>query len=167
MDEQEQRIRNIVEQFAKKLPKLSDGRIDYSDSDAAPVITVFIRFRDRILLLKRSDKVATYRGKWNTVSGYLDEPRPIREKVLEEIQEEVGIGEDNILSIHIGETYEVKDTEINKTWIVHPVLAQLKSRPAIRLDWEHTEYKWVRAEELRNFETVLKLEKSLEEAKGL
>lgn len=162
MDEQERKILNTIEEFAEKLPKFPDGRIDYSNSNAAPVITVFIKHKDKILLLKRSGKVSTYQRKWNTVAGYLDELKPIKEKILEEIQEELGISEDNILSIHIGETYKFTDAEANKTWIVHPVLVELKIKPEIKLDWEHTEYKWIKPEELKEFDTVPKLDRSLE-----
>jgi len=164
MEEKEWKILKTIEEFANKLPKFPDGRIDYSKSDTAPVITVFIKHRDSILLLKRSDKVRTYQGKWNTVAGYLDERRPIREKILEEIKEELGISEDNILSIYLGEPYEFTDEKANKTWIVHPVLVELKNKPEIKLDWEHTEYKWIRPEELKDFDTVPKLGKSLENA---
>jgi len=161
MDEREQKILKTIKRFAGKLPSFPDGRIDYSDSDIAPVITVFIKYKDKILLLKRSDKVRTYQGKWNTVAGYLDELKPIRNKVLEEIQEELGINEDNVLSIHIGESYEFTDIEINKTWIVQPVLAVLKNEPEVKLDLEHTECKWIKPEELKDFDTVPKLNKSL------
>ena len=159
----EQKILEIIKQFDEKLPKFPDGRIDYSNSDTAPVITVFIEYQNNILLLKRSDKVRTYQGKWNTVAGYLDELKPIREKVLEEIREELGIERDNnILSIHIGEFYQFTDIEVNKTWIVYPVLIKLRNKPEIKLDWEHTEYKWIKPKEIKNFDIVFNLENSLE-----
>ncbi len=160
----EKGILKTIETFAKKLPKFPDGRIDYSNSNTAPVITVFIKYEDRILLLKRSDKVSTYRGKWNTVAGYLDEVKPIGEKILEELNEEVGISESEILTIHPGKSYKYKDTAINKTWLVNPILIKLKHRPEIRLDWEHTEFKWIKPEELKNYDTTPKLEKSLKNA---
>lgn len=164
MDEREHKILKTIKGFAEKLPSFPDGRIDYSNSAIAPVITVFIKYKDKILLLKRSDKVRTYQGKWNTVAGYLDELKPIREKVLEEIKEEIGINEDNFLSIRIGEPYEFTDFEVNKTWVIHPILVELKYKPDIKLDWEHTEYKWIKPEELKEFEVVSNLDKSLENA---
>ncbi len=162
MDKKEEKILKTIEKFAKKLPKFSDGRIDYSNSDIAPVITVFIKSKGEILLLKRSNKVRVYQGKWNTVAGYLDEVKPVREKVVEEVKEELGISKDNISLIHMGKPYEFTDTEVNKTWIVQPVLVELKKRPEIKLDWEHTEYKWIKPEELKKFDIVSNLDKSLE-----
>jgi isopentenyldiphosphate isomerase len=162
MSKREQTMLAIIKGFADKLPKFPDGRIDYSDSDTAPVIIVFVKYQDKILLLKRSNKVRAYRGKWNTVAGYLDELKPLREKALEEVQEELGINEDNILLFRIGESYEFTDVEVNKTWIVNPCLIELKDEPVIKLDWEHTEYKWIKPEELREFDVVSKLDTSLE-----
>ena len=83
----EQKIIETLRELAKKLPKFPDGRIDYSNSDTALVITVFIKNKDKILLLKRSSKVSTYQGKWNTVAGYIDEPKPIREKITKLCQD--------------------------------------------------------------------------------
>jgi len=164
MRKREQEIFNTIKKFAKKLPKFPDGRIDYSNSDIAPVITVFLRYKDELLLLKRSNKVRAYQGKWNAVAGYLDELKPIREKALEEIKEELKISKSEISSVHIGESYQFIDAKIKKTWIVYPVLAELRSKPKIVLDWEHTEYKWIRSKELKEFDVVSNLDKSLENA---
>lgn len=164
MSIQEQEILETIKEFAKKLPKFIDGRINYSNSDTAPVITVFIKYKDKILLLKRSDKVSVYQGKWNTVAGYLDEPKPIVEKIVEEIKEELGIQEDNILSHKLGEPYKFTDPTVNKTWIVHPVLVELRNNPIIKLDWEHTKYRWIKSEKLKKFDIVPMVDESLKRA---
>ena len=161
MEAKEEKILTVIKDFSKKLSKFKDGRIDYSNSDIAPVITVFIKYKDRILLMKRSEKVLAYKKKWNTVAGYLDEIKPIQEKVVEEIEEELGIEKNNISSIFLGESYEFKDNEINKTWIVFPVLVELEKESEIKLDWEHTEYKWIKPKELENFDIVPNLQESL------
>jgi len=163
----EEEILKLLRELAEKLPRFPDGRIDYSNSDVAPVITIFIRYGDKILLLRRSDKVGTYKGKWNTVAGYLDEVKPIREKVLEELLEEVRIREDEVSSINFGESYEFVDQLISRTWIVYPVLVDLKERPEIKLNWEHEEYKWIDPKELKNYDTVPKLEESLKRVLNL
>lgn len=160
----EQEVLRIVEWFAKKLPKSSDGRIDYSGSKKALVITVFVKYKNEILLLKRSQKVDAYQGKWNSVSGYFDEVLPVREKILEEIEEELGIGENNILLIRLGRFYHFTDNDEVRTWIIFPTLVELKNKPKIKLDWEHTEYKWIKFEEMRNFDTVPNLKESLKNA---
>ena len=166
MNIQEQKILNIIKNFSEKLPRFSDGRIDYSNSDIAPVVIVFIKYKNEILLLKRSDKVRTYQGKWNMVAGYLDEVKPIQEKALEEIQEETKIDKKNILSIQIREPYKFIDSEIKKTWIIVPALAELKNKCEIKLDWEHSEYKWINPNKLKNFDVVSNLLESFKKAIG-
>jgi len=153
-----------IKKFSDKLPKFPDGRIDYSNSKIAPVITVFIKYQDRILLLKRSDKVSNYHGKWNTVSGYLDEVKPVKNKILEELKEELSIQEDIILNIQYGKYWKLVDKKINKTWLIYPVMVELKKKPLIKLDWEHTDCKWIRPEEISKFDIVTKLDKSLKNA---
>ena len=155
-------ILKIVEEFNKKLPNFSDGRIDYSRSDAAPVINVVVKFKDVFLLLRRSDKVSNYRGEWNVVGGYLDEVRPIREKVLEELDEELKIQENQIEVMEFGDAFEINDNTIGKKWIIKPVLVEMRDKPDVILDFEHTEFKWVNIEDLRNYKVVFGLEKTFE-----
>lgn len=161
MDPKEERLFEAVRQFAERLPKLADGRIDYSAAQRAAVVTCFVRFQGRILLLKRSERVGTYRGLWHTVAGYLDELKPLREKILEELEEELSLGRDLIGAIKIGEPFEFHDPALGKTWLVQPALAELNAEPRLKLDWEHTEHRWIRPEEIRSYPTVPKLEESL------
>lgn len=157
-------IQKTLAEFSKNLPKFPDGRIDYSNSDKALVLTCFIKYQDEILLLQRSDKVGTYRRMWNSVAGYIDEAVPIEEKVMEELGEELGITKDMLKNLKIGETYQFYDADINKTWITVPCLAELHEKPEIKLDWEHIDYKWISPEELPKFATVPNLDKSLKNA---
>lgn len=160
----ENKIYSLIESFANKLPCFPDGRIDYTNSDTAPVITVFICFKGKILLLKRSNKVLTYKKKWNTVAGYLDELKPINEKIYEELSEELGITIKDIKSIHIGKNYRFTDPFAKKTWIVHPVKVELSHDVKIHLDWEHTEFRWINPEDIDAFDTVPNAKVSLVKA---
>jgi 8-oxo-dGTP pyrophosphatase MutT (NUDIX family) len=145
----------------KKLPKFSDGRIDYSKSKECLVITVFIIYNKKILLLKRSGKVSTYRYKWNTVTGYIDENKTIFQKILEEIEEEIGLTQKNISSYKIYDSIEFTDKNIDKKWIIYPSIIELKNNPKIILDWEHSEYKWIFPKDILNYDIVPKLDLSL------
>src|SRR3989338_780766 len=157
---EEQKIMNEITKISRKLPKFPDGRIDYSNAKTCLVMSIFLRYKDEIILLKRSDKVGSFKGKWNTVSGYLDEIKPLKEKILEEVREELGFGEGDISSINIGNEYRV--TKIKKTWVLHPILIELNKKPEVKLDWEHTEFKWIKPEQIKDFDRVYGLEKSYE-----
>ena len=151
----EEYIFEIIKKLGADLPKFPDGRIDYTNSISAPVLIIFVRFQDRILLLKRSKKVNTYKGKWSSVAGYLDEIKPIRQKVLQELKEETNIGEDSIMDIKFGQSYKIKDDTVHKLWLRFPVLVELKEKPRIKLDYEHTDHKWIKPEEINKHDTPL------------
>jgi len=161
MNKQELDLSERFKELEKKLPKLNDGRLNYSKSKTCLVLTVFIKYKEKILLLKRSGKVGTYKNKWNTVTGYIDENKPLYQKIIEEINEEVGLKENDILSYKIFKPYEFMDKKINKKWIIYPSKIELKNNPKIILDWEHIEYKWIFPKDLTKFDTVPKLNLSL------
>ena len=151
----------IIRELARELPSFPDGRIDYTNAKICPVVTVFIKHKDEILLLKRSDKVTAYKGKWATVGGYIDEVKEVKEKVLEELREELGVLPSQIEHLHIASPYESKDPNIGVTWLVHPAIAVVKEKPVINLDWEHTESRWIKPHEMNSFDILNELDESL------
>ena len=158
-----QELSKLLKEF-ENLPRFPDGRIDYSNSNKALVLTCFVKFKDKILILKRSNAVSTYKGKWCTVAGYIDEEKPVSEKAFEELREELGIMKKDVAQLKTGMPYEFFDPEAKKTWIVFPVLAELKKMkkmPDLKLDWEHSAYKWIKPEELSSYDVVPNLDESL------
>jgi len=158
---EEERMLRIARRFYAKLPKFPDGRIDYTDSEVAPVMDVFVLHEGKILLLKRSNGVGYYKGMWSAVSGYIDELKPVGEMALKELREELGIERADIGEIKTGRDFRLRDRRIGKTWIICPVLVSLKGRLSIRLNWESAEYRWVRPGELKDFDTFPGLLQSL------
>ncbi len=150
----DKQVYDLIKSFADKLPHFSDGRIDYTDSDTAPVVTVFVTFKGKVLLLKRSNDVLTYKGKWNTVAGYLDDLKPLQEKIFEELSEELGITTTDIKTIHVGKPYTFTDSSTKKRWIVHPANVELTKKITIKLDWEHIEYRWIDPIDIDQYDTV-------------
>lgn len=125
------------------------------------VVTSFIRHRDRILLLRRSGRVGTYRGKWAGVSGYLEESTPLAQ-ALKEIYEETGLEESQVTLVSSGRPLEVSDKKLGTCWLVHPFLFETGAPEKIKLDWEHVEMRWVAPTELRLLSTVPKLAEAYE-----
>tara|TARA_Y100000310_G_scaffold331192_1_gene404321 strand:- start:702 stop:1310 length:609 start_codon:yes stop_codon:yes gene_type:complete len=150
-----------------KLPLFEDGRINYHGVRKTPVVTIFIKFESEILLLQRSEKVAHYRGKWNTVAGHLDEVKTVWEKAAEELSEEVGITSSHIASVKMGVPFKYVDESIDKEWFIHPVLVELKDKPAIVLDWEHTQFVWITPGELSGYDIVPKVDVGLDHVLSL
>jgi len=173
MTEQEVNYQETIKKFDKKLPKFvmegeSVERIDYHGVKEAPVLICFVKYKDsnstedKILLLKRSDNVMVYKGQWNTVAGFLDQAdKSLEEKVWEELGEEIGITKEQVTNLKKGEAYKVYDKEVNINWIIFPVRIELKTKPKIKLDREHTDFKWINPQEISNHKTIFGLEKSL------
>jgi len=59
--------------------------------DKKCIVTSFLRFQGKILLLQRSSKVGPYKGKWAGCSGYLEKDEDPFTRAVTEIQEELKI----------------------------------------------------------------------------
>lgn len=118
------------------------------------VVTVFLRRKDdRILLLRRSQQVGSYRGCWAGVSGYLEEPLPLQQ-ALKELREETGIEAQDVRLRVEAPMLEVRDGQLQRCWCVHPFLFDLIDPVDVTLDWEHETCRWVTPEEIATLETV-------------
>lgn len=125
------------------------------------IVTSFIRDNEKLLLLKRSNKVKSMKGLWAGISGIIEknEEPLIRAKI--EIFEEVGITEDKITLVKSAEEVRVNSPQYqNHEWKIFPFLFEVKN-PTIKLNWENSDFKWITIEELENYETVPSLEKVL------
>jgi 8-oxo-dGTP pyrophosphatase MutT (NUDIX family) len=139
------------------------SREDTGDLTRKPVVTAFLMRRGKILILRRSTAVGSYRERWSAVSGHLEEPTPLAQ-ALREIREETGLREDQLRLVRRGTPLEVPAPELATLWIVHPFLFEVKNcseNREIRLDWENTEMEWVTPEELGNYPTVPRLTEAL------
>ena len=124
------------------------------------MVTSFLLCKGRILILRRSESVGTYRGKWAGVSGYVEDS--VDKQAFIEIEEETGLSEDDVQLIRKGRPLEVHDQGIGVKWVVHPYLFRVRDPGKIRIDWEHKQAKWIRPEEINRYETVPKLKEVLQ-----
>ncbi len=123
------------------------------------VVTCFLEQSKLILLLRRSGRVGTYKRVWAGVSGYIE--ADALDQAFTEIREETGLFNNNIKLIRQGKPVEVIDKSLNRKWIVHPFLFHVLDPQKIMLDWEHTEFIWVKPKELEKYKTVPGLAKAL------
>jgi 8-oxo-dGTP diphosphatase len=130
----------------------------------ANVVTCFLLRRsgdgDEILLLRRSQQVGTYRGRWAGVSGYIEETNALTQAYTE-IEEETGLAREGVQLLRTGDPLEVVDAEADRRWIVHPFLFEVEEPDRIRTDWEHIETRWIRPEDIFRYETVPQLAETL------
>ena len=126
------------------------------------IVTSFIKNGDRILILKRSDKVKSMKCLWAGVSGIIEknDTAPLA-RAKTEILEETGINEEEIELLKANERIKIEAAQYkNHEWNIFPFLFKTKNLE-IKLNWENSEFKWIKPNEIKNYETVPELEKIL------
>jgi len=144
----------LKEYLDKKLAEKADSSLEERH-----VVTCFLEHGRKILILRRSGKVGTYRRSWAGVSGYM-ETNPT-DQAFTEISQETQLFKKDIKLVKKGKPLEVIDKDLNRKWIVHPFLFHVKAPDKIKIDWEHTEAKWIKPSDLKKYETVPGLAKAL------
>jgi translation initiation factor 2B subunit (eIF-2B alpha/beta/delta family)/8-oxo-dGTP pyrophosphatase MutT (NUDIX family) len=148
------------------------------------VVTCLLRNRGEVLLLRRSEAVGSYPGKWGGVAGHVeDDPdaggrtassesslADAHEDIAarEEIAEKTGLLDACTLARE-GVTFEDSeagsaskrratpgDTDLDTRWVVHPYLFDCERRDA-ETNWETAESEWVHPTEILRRETVPQL----------
>ena len=124
------------------------------------VVTCFLESENEILILRRSEQVGSYQGRWAGVSGYIETTAD--EQALTEIEEETSLYREDLRLIKRGKPLPIKDEKLGVEWVVHPYLFHIKDPGKIKIDWEHKEMKWIEAKDIDNYETVPMLKETLE-----
>ncbi len=123
------------------------------------VVTCFLESDGEILILRRSQQVGSYQGRWAGVSGYIETTAD--EQALVEIEEETSLcGEDRKL-VKRGRPLLIEDEKLGVKWMVHPYLFHIKDRGKIKIDWEHKETSWIDPKDIGNYQTVPMLKETL------
>jgi len=126
------------------------------------IVTSFIKNNDKILILKRSNKMKSMKCLWAGVSGIIEksDTTPLARAKIE-IFEETGIDEREIELLKSIEQMKIEAAQYkNHKWNIFPFLFSTKN-PEIKLNWENSEFKWIKPNEIKNYETVPELEKIL------
>ena len=128
---------------------------------ATKIVTCFITNEDKILILKRSDKVKSMKGLWAGVSGIIEKNEPPLARAKREIFEEVGLHEGQIKLLKSEKEMRIISPQYkNHEWLVFPFLFGAENQ-TVKLNWENSDYRWIRIDEIKNFETVPSLDKVL------
>ena len=133
------------------------GTVEIAGVGETEVVTAFLERSDgKILLLRRSQKVGSFRGRWAGVSGYLEDPTP-EGQAVREIGEETGLPAGAVALRRAGRVVYARDGP--RLWAVHPFRFRV-DRPDVTIDWEHTEFEWVAPSEIERRPVVPKLDRA-------
>ena len=125
------------------------------------IVTSFIKNDDKILILKRSDKVKSMKCLWAGISGIIENDETPLTRAKIEIFEEAGIHEEQIEFLKAIQQIKISSLQYkNHEWNIFPFLFKAKN-PEIKLNWENSEFKWIEPNEIKNYKTVPDLEKIL------
>ncbi len=131
----------------------------------ADVVTSFLLRRppgapEELLILRRSQRVGTYRGRWAGVSGFVEAPPD--EQAYIELREEVHLEPEHVILLRKGEPLTFTDAQLDREWTVHPYLFLVTDPARIQTDWEATETRWIAPHELEYYETVPMLKEAFQ-----
>lgn len=133
----------------------AEGTVEVPKVKETHVVSCIVRDGERMLILKRSEKVGTFRGCWSGVSGYVEDDETPDVTSKKELSEEIGYRAE---PVQRGNSIVVRDE--NVLWHIHPYLFEARDLN-VEIDWEHTEYRWVRPCDLKEYETVPGLDRVL------
>ena len=139
---------NILKEHLQKLLDKTDTK----PIEEKHVVTCFLEYKSKILILRRSSKVGSYQGKWAGVSGYMETDE--LEQAFTEIKEETGLNRNEVELRSKGKLLKIVDHNLGRRWVIHPFLFYVKLPGKIKIDWEHDEMKWIKPEELIDYDTV-------------
>jgi 8-oxo-dGTP diphosphatase len=125
------------------------------------VVTCFLQRNDeaeaRILLVRRSQRVGSYQGRWAGISGFVEPGVTPDEQAYTEIREETNLPREQVRMLKRGMVVEHVDEALGRHFYIHPFLFIVLTPTAMQTDWETTELRWIDPAALPSFETVPQL----------
>ena len=125
------------------------------------VVTSFLNYNNKILILKRSEKIRTMKGLWSGISGIIENNETPISRAKIEIFEEAGISEKHITLIKSNKELIIESPQYkNQQWIIFPFFFTTDTN-SIKLNWENSDFRWIEVGQLKEFNTVPSLERIL------
>ena len=121
------------------------------------VVTAFLEHDGKILLLRRSDRVTTYPGRWAAVSGSIDSGHTPEQQARVEIDEETQLTDADVRILASGEPLEFDDADVGRRWIVHPFRFAVSRPERVQINWENVDSRWIDPNDLKDYDTVPRL----------
>lgn len=127
------------------------GEVEITNVVQKRIATAYLVNDERLLLMKRSDKVSTYPSQYGGVSGYIEKGEKPRETSAREIEEETGVTDAKFIK----EGKEICVRSGSMLFLITPMIFSTRTEE-VNLNWENAECEWIDFESLGNYETVPK-----------
>ena len=115
------------------------------------IVSAIVKNKNNYLIAKRASSKKYAPGKWEFISGFVDENKSAEGRILKELREEIKVKGEIIKKLI---PYIINDKEAR--WIIIPFIIKiLGNRFKINKN-EHSEVKWVSARELTQFSDLRK-----------
>ena len=106
------------------------------------IVLAVVRCAGQICLARRSMGVATSRGLWSVVTGYVEPETDPLSQAWTELDEELGLGAHDILLVRQLDPVPLTSPGSGKQFLVYPFLFESQQVPSLVLNWEHDEAQW-------------------------
>ena len=98
------------------------------------IVTSFLKNSDKILILRRSEKVKTMKGLWAGISGIIEKDEAPLERAKIEIFEELGIKDEQIKLVKSIDEIRIESPQYeNHEWEIFPFLFEVNDPQNVML----------------------------------
>jgi 8-oxo-dGTP pyrophosphatase MutT (NUDIX family) len=119
-----------------------------------PIVLAVLRCGAEICLARRSQGVATSRGLWSVVTGYLEAATDPLTQAWTELCEELGLHAPAIRLVRSLPPVPLTSHGSAKEFLVYPFLFECDRPPHLVLNWEHDDVQWAAPSRLESPDCV-------------
>jgi ribose 1,5-bisphosphate isomerase len=118
------------------------------------IVLAVVRCGAQICVARRSQAVATSRGLWSVVTGYVEANVDPVAQAWSEVVEELGLRAPGLRLTCSLQPVPLSSPTSGKEFLVYPFLFECDSAPELVLNWEHDEAQWVEPSRLQAADCV-------------
>src|ERR671923_794468 len=107
------------------------------------IVLAVVQCGGRICLARRSQAVATSRGLWSVVTGYVERGVDPMQQAWTEVGEELGLAPPRLWLRRWLPPVSLSSPTSGQQFRVYPFLFECDSESETVLNWEHTQLAWV------------------------
>jgi 8-oxo-dGTP pyrophosphatase MutT (NUDIX family) len=118
------------------------------------IVLAVVRRGQRICIARRSQLVATSRGKWSVVTGYLEPATDPLAQAWTELHEELGLCSPELKLVCGLDAVPLSSPLSGKAFLVYPFLFDCEPAAKVVLNWENDNVEWVEPSRLASPDCV-------------